>query len=69
MSEWNTENGKLIYKCTVPANSSATLYLPASSISSITESGKNIVSWKGIKEESAKILIPLNAGSYVFEVK
>ncbi len=63
-SEWKTENGKLVYKCTVPANSSATLYLPANK--QITESGKKI---KIDKTENESVLIPLNAGSYVFEVK
>jgi alpha-L-rhamnosidase len=69
VSDWKIENGKLIYKCTVPANSSATLYLPAKSIGQITESGKSIAAWAGVKMEGDKVLIPLRGGSYVFNVK
>jgi len=64
VSEWKTENGKLTYKCSVPANTTATLFLPANK--QITESGKKI---KINKTENDRVLIPLNAGSYVFEVK
>jgi alpha-L-rhamnosidase len=63
-SEWKSQNGKLMYKCTIPANSSAVLYLPANR--QITESGKKIKEEKTVGNE---VLISLNAGSYVFEIK
>jgi len=63
-SEWKNEGGKITYKFTVPANTSATLYLPANK--QITESGKSV---KIDKTEGDKVKITLTSGSYVFEVK
>ena len=68
-SEWNTEGGKLTYKTTVPSNTTTTLYLSANNINQITESGKSIATWKGIKVENDRVIIPLGSGEYVFEVK
>jgi alpha-L-rhamnosidase len=68
-SAWNTEGGKIIFKITVPANTTTTLYLTAKSVNQITESGKSISKWKGVKVENDKIVIPLGSGVYVFEVK
>lgn len=60
----NGENQKWIYKCSIPANSSAILYLPTNK--QITESGKAV---KILKTEGDKVLIWLSSGNYVFEVK
>ncbi len=68
-SEWKLENGKWTYKTTVPPNTSATLYLPAKSVSQITESGKSIAQWKGVKQENGNVVLPLISGEYVFEIK
>jgi len=63
-SEWKSEGGKTTYKFTVPANTSATLYLPVNK--QITESGKSVETYK---TEGDKVLILLTSGIYVFEVK
>lgn len=63
-SEWKSEGSKTTYKFTVPANTSATLYLPANK--EITESGKKV---KVYETEGNKVLISLTSGAYVFEVK
>jgi alpha-L-rhamnosidase len=63
-SEWKSEGSKTTYKFTVPANTSATLYLPANK--QITESGKKV---KAYETEGNKVLISLTSGAYVFEVK
>jgi alpha-L-rhamnosidase len=68
-SEWKIDNGRLNYKCTVPPNSSATLYLPAKSVSQIIESGKVISNWIGLKVDGENLMIPLTSGVYVFEVR
>ena len=68
-SEWKLENGKWTYKTTVPPNTSATLYLPAQSATQISESGKSIAQWKGIKQENGSVVIPLVSGIYSFEIK
>ena len=41
-SSWKKENGILTYEATVPANTTATLYLPASSEKEYKENGKPI---------------------------
>lgn len=63
-SEWKNEGGKTTYKFVVPANTSATLYLPANK--QITELGKKV---RIDRTEGDKALISLISGSYVFEVK
>lgn len=70
-SEWQrTDDGRVSYKATVPANSTATLYLPVlSGNDEITESGKALeeaegVTFKGI--EDGKAVIGLESGSYEF---
>ena len=68
-SEWITEGGKLIYKTTVPPNSTATLYLPAKNVNQIMESGKSITAWKGVSVEKDRVVMPLVSGVYSFEVK
>ena len=70
-SEWQrTDDGRISYKATVPANSTATLYLPVlSGNDEITEGGKALeeaegVTFKGI--EDGKAVIGLESGSYEF---
>lgn len=67
-SEWRWEGNQWIYKTTVPANTTATLYLPAQSLSQITENGKPIASMKGVSQANGQVLIPLNSGSYSFTI-
>lgn len=68
-SEWKTENDKMYYKATVPANTSATLYLPASSADDITEGGKPADQSAGItliRFEKNKAIYRLLSGTYEF---
>ncbi len=60
--EWK-EGNKWIYKCTVPANTTATLYLPANKV--IKESGIAIELEKGDGQNGS---ISLDSGSYIFEI-
>lgn len=68
-SGWKTDKGNLSYKCTVPPNSTATLYLPAKSVGQIIESGKVISTWIGLKVDGENVMIPLTSGAYTFEVR
>lgn len=68
-SAWKMENGKLIYTCTVPANTSATLYLPAKQINQVKESGRSLVGWKDVGVTNDKVVIPLGSGTYLFVVQ
>jgi alpha-L-rhamnosidase len=70
-SSWKTAGNSLVYTATVPANTKATLYLPAPSASAVTEAGKPAAKAKGIKflrYADGKAVYELASGSYVFSV-
>jgi len=69
-SGWQMKNGILSYSATIPANTSATLYLPASDPKSISEGGKNASFSKGLKFirfEGGKAVFELKSGHYEFK--
>lgn len=72
-SSWKVENGTVRYNFAVPGNTTALLYLPASSIKEIRESGKKInkksVGIKFVGEDNGCVMLELSSGSYLFEVK
>lgn len=71
-SSWKVDKGNLAYTAIVPANTTATLYFPASSASAVKESGKALASNKGIrfvKYENGKAIYELSSGSYAFTSK
>ena len=64
-SKWEVKNGQLIYEATVPANTSATLYLPAKSETDIIDAdGCSLV-----KFENGKAIYQLQSGRYKFVSK
>lgn len=68
-SSWKLDAGKLEYQTTIPANTTATLYLPASSANEVTEGGKPIASSRGVRFvrfENGKAVYELISGSYKF---
>ena len=68
-SSWKLAKGKFIYKTSVPANTSATLFLPANNLKSINESGQAIGINTGIKLirfDKGKAVFELTAGDYNF---
>lgn len=72
-SEWAyEEDGTLVYKATVPANTKATLYLPVKEGAEVVESGKKVSSQDGIKiisEKDGMAVYELESGKYEFRVK
>lgn len=73
-SEWQyKEDGRISYTATVPANTTATLYLPLmEKTDNITESGKDLkeaegVDFKGIVD--GKAVIELQSGTYQFDME
>jgi alpha-L-rhamnosidase len=50
-SEWKVEGDKLIYKATVPHNTTAKLYLPAKSVNQIFENGQPVTKWGAWKRQ------------------
>lgn len=67
-SEWKWEGNNWIYKTTLPANTTATLYLPAKNLSQINEAGKPITDWKNIRQANGQVIIPMESGSYSFVI-
>ena len=70
-SEWRAENRRLVYRTTVPANTTATLYLPAGSESEVTESGHPASESAGIRfvrMAGGRAEYELGSGSYEFSV-
>lgn len=72
-SAWEVKDGEVRYSFTVPANTSATLYLPAASVDNVTEDGRVLQAGKeGIKEvtyQDGMCKAELLSGTYHFVVK
>ncbi|QGY42495.1 Bacterial alpha-L-rhamnosidase [Maribellus comscasis] len=64
-SRWEIKDGHLFYQATVPANTSATLYLPAKSKEDLI----NLDGCEPIKFENDKATFELKSGKYNFETK
>ncbi len=68
-SAWKTAGKTLTYTATVPANTTATLFLPAASPASVKESGKTVETSTGVKflrHENGKAVYTLQSGTYSF---
>lgn len=68
-SSWQTEGNTLKLELTVPANTTATLRMPTSDTSSITESGKPVAQAEGVEyrgQEGSVAVFALGAGKYGF---
>lgn len=71
-SAWELKGNMLSYNTTVPANTTATLYLPTKDTKSITENGISIENSKDIKfvkYENGKAIFELKSGKYSFQSK
>lgn len=70
-SGWKLEAGKLILEVEVPANTTATVYIPATDPSSVMENGQALTSLKDIHVVSTDkeyVQVVIGSGSYRFEV-
>ncbi len=68
-SEWKTENGHFILTVSIPANTTAEIWLPAKNKSSITENGQLIVdtvALRFIKYENNFAVFAVGSGTYSF---
>jgi alpha-L-rhamnosidase len=68
-SGWKVENDTLLMGIEIPANTTATVYIPATKASNITESGKSISKAIDIKlagEEKGYVVLQLGSGKYHF---
>ncbi len=68
-SGWRLENGYLTYTCTVPANTTATLYLPGAENASVLESGRELSGASGVTVRGygdGRHILTLVSGTYTF---
>jgi alpha-L-rhamnosidase len=62
-SSWKRDKGQFTLEIAVPANTTATVWVPAKDAASVTESGRKPAEVKGVK------FVRSEAGSAVFEVE
>ncbi len=71
-SDWKLDNGRFNLEVTVPGNCTATVYVPATSVASVTESGKPATQAKGVKflrQEGDQAVFEIGSGKYAFASK
>jgi alpha-L-rhamnosidase len=68
-SAWSQENGRFDWRITVPANASATIYVPAKDKSQVNENGGPAENANGVtflRMEDGFALFDVTSGSYSF---
>ncbi|WP_304238091.1 alpha-L-rhamnosidase [Jiulongibacter sediminis] len=68
-SKWAVEGNETSYDFTVPANTTANLYLKASSITQIKEASRSIREWDGLSRSGQYFVLPLGSGQYSFTIR
>ncbi|MDB6018459.1 MAG: Alfa-L-rhamnosidase [Pedosphaera sp.] len=66
---WKRDDKRLTLEVVVPANTTATVCIPAADLASITESGKSVAQAEGVKflrQENGKAIFNVSSGTYVF---
>jgi alpha-L-rhamnosidase len=70
-SGWERKEGKVIIKVKIPANTTATITLPAAGQNSVTEKGKPLADnkyLKDVKTADNKLTMQAGSGDYTFEI-
>jgi alpha-L-rhamnosidase len=71
-SAWSLADGKLKFDVTIPANTTAAVYVPAKDVASVTESGKPASASAGLKflrmEDGVAVFLA-QSGKYSFEAR
>jgi len=68
--DWRRDADRLTLDITIPANTTATAYIPAQDLAGVTESGKPAAQAAGVKylrAEGGRALLLLESGSYHFK--
>ena len=66
---WNKDGHQFKLDVTIPANTTATVHVPAGNVAGITESGKELSKADGVKllrEEKGGVILQVGSGSYKF---
>jgi alpha-L-rhamnosidase len=72
VSDWRIEDGLFNWSVTVPANTTATVYVPATTVEVVTESGQPATKTAGasfIRMDDDAAVFTVASGRYSFEVK
>jgi alpha-L-rhamnosidase len=68
-TEWKRTGDEITLEVTIPANTTATVYVPAADVASVTESGKPLEKAedvKFLKQEKGKCILEVGSGTYNF---
>jgi alpha-L-rhamnosidase len=69
-SDWQKKDGLFCWNITVPANASATVFVPAKAVEGLTESGKPAAQARGVqfqRMEQGRAVLRVSSGSYSFQ--
>jgi alpha-L-rhamnosidase len=70
-SRWRTEKDRLFWQVTIPANTTARVYVPATDAAKVTESGKALADMPELRLVEVKdgaVVLDAGSGQYSFEV-
>jgi hypothetical protein len=70
VSDWKRDGGKFILQVTIPANTTATVFVPAQSADEVLEGGKPASQSEGViflREENGRAIFEIASGDYVFK--
>lgn len=68
-SAWQIDGDALIVQATIPANTTATVYLPTSNVATITEKGVPVREAEGVgtvRVEAGQAVVIVGSGTYTF---
>ncbi len=71
-SDWSKNDNEFIWNITIPANTTAVVYLPDTKGKKVLENGVELNSIKhisNIRQEDNKTVLEVESGSYIFQVK
>ena len=71
-SEWTRKSGVFDWRVEVPANATATVYVPAKSADAVTEGGKPLAKARGVKllrSEAGAVVLAVGSGEYRFAAR
>jgi alpha-L-rhamnosidase len=69
-SHWKKNNGVFEWSISIPANTTAVVYIPAQNMETVTEAGRPFSSTEGlkvIKWEDGNAIVQVNSGNYQFK--
>jgi alpha-L-rhamnosidase len=71
-SSWSIKDGGLVLEIVIPTNTTATVHVPAASVTAVMESGKPAIEAEGVKllrAENGSVAFEVQSGTYLFTVK